>query len=141
MPRVSAERMFRSHFPHATIEKQRYLKGGFYYLVREELGDIAWSGSGDTKARAWSNACERLGITSLKEQSSDQDQAGAGARIIAARIESAGLVVERYHGDLTTYGNGDQARTITVRVPARLIDEQLKIESDPIAIMRDKGLL
>lgn len=69
MARASAERMFRSHFPDATIEPQRKtgLSIGRYYLVRVSADAWDHAGSGDTKPKAWAAACRRHGIAALKE--------------------------------------------------------------------------
>ena len=65
MPRISPERIFKSHYPSAVI--RRHTTNGYktYYLVRKQRDTIMWSGSGDTKAQAWKDACERLGLTAL----------------------------------------------------------------------------
>ncbi len=67
MPRVSAERLFRSHFPNATAERRKRHIGPVYFLVRRQRGEFMWAGRGATKAQAWADACERYGITAIKE--------------------------------------------------------------------------
>ena len=65
MPRISPERIFKSHHPRATIERHSTTGGEVYYLVRKQRDAFMWSGEGDTKAQAWKDACERLGLTAL----------------------------------------------------------------------------
>lgn len=66
MPRISPERIFKSHHPRATIERHSTTGGEVYYLVRKERRAYEPSGDGYTKAQAWKDACERLGLTAIK---------------------------------------------------------------------------
>jgi len=50
--RASPERMFKSHYPKATIERHRVNDGSPYYLVRKSPREFTWAGSGDTKSQA-----------------------------------------------------------------------------------------
>jgi len=61
--KMTAEQIFVSHFPKAKIEHQRGQAGGGYFLVRKRRDEHMWSGCGNTKAQAWRDACERIGLT------------------------------------------------------------------------------
>lgn len=68
MPRVSAEQMFRSHFPDADIDSQkptRISRRQYWVYRRGESHRVI--GLGPTAARAWADACRRAGITAAKE--------------------------------------------------------------------------
>lgn len=65
MARVSAERIFCSHFPKATVERQRNQFRGGYYLVRKASNAYMPCGEGGTKSAAWRDACDRVGLTEL----------------------------------------------------------------------------
>lgn len=69
MSRVSAEHMFKSHFPNAAIERQtraRFSSAPGCYLVRATPDSLTFSGSGTTKPKAWAAACSHCGITAIK---------------------------------------------------------------------------
>ena len=66
--RASAERIFKSHYPKAVIRRHTTTGRKSYYLVRKQRDAFMWSGEGGTKAQAWKDACERMGLTAIKEQ-------------------------------------------------------------------------
>lgn len=63
MARVSAERMFKSHFPKAYA-----VKSGLRFWVFIGPNASNTSGNGFTKPQAWADACDRHGIKAIKEQ-------------------------------------------------------------------------
>lgn len=69
--KIAAKRIVLSHYPKATIERQRGNGYGekHYFLVRKERHEHMWSGCGDTQAQAWADAQDRLKLTGLKESS------------------------------------------------------------------------
>lgn len=50
--------------------------------------------------------------------------------IIRAHVEEAGLAIERVWSDITTYGNGDVSRTVTIRVPRAMLEAQAECERE-----------
>jgi hypothetical protein len=67
VPKISPERIFRSHFPRATIERQkRATATAPYFLVRKDRDAHMWTGCDETPAKAWADACERAGLVALK---------------------------------------------------------------------------
>lgn len=69
MPRVSAERLFKSFFPKARVRRCKPTYEPAYFLVYENGGQPGemYSGCGTTPAQAWTKACEGHNITTLKE--------------------------------------------------------------------------
>jgi hypothetical protein len=70
--RVSAEKVVLSHHPRARLERHRTNGGEVYYLVRiYDAGERKLaarqmpSGEGNTKAQAWRDAQDRLGLICL----------------------------------------------------------------------------
>ncbi len=68
MPRISPERLFKSHFPNATIVRHERF-GVADYLVRKNDGTMqdarVWSGNGATEVQAWASAVAYCGIKAL----------------------------------------------------------------------------
>lgn len=63
----AAERVFRSHYPKARIEGYTGNDRKRYYLVhKDNVRGEFHVGEGDTKPKAWRDACERLNITEAK---------------------------------------------------------------------------
>lgn len=98
--KVSPKRIFRSYHPNATIEKQRRNRNWdpSYFLVRHDAGAWAWTGCGGTPAKAWADACERSGYTTIKEP----DTRTAIERSIDAEAERADVEYDRRVDDKIT---------------------------------------
>jgi YD repeat-containing protein len=67
--KVSPERIFKSHHPRCRVERHKPRFEAAYFLIRrrdEQGWRFMYDGEGATPAKAWKDACERLGLAELK---------------------------------------------------------------------------
>lgn len=61
------ERIVKSHYPFAKLERQKTHGGERVYLIRKDGSRFTFSsGDGDTPAKAWANAAKRLALNAMK---------------------------------------------------------------------------
>jgi hypothetical protein len=60
------EKIFKSRHPSATVEGRTGHDRKRYYLVRTTRSAYMPAGDGNTKARAWKDACEALRLDKAK---------------------------------------------------------------------------
>lgn len=63
------------------------------------------------------------------------------AAIVRARLEEAGIEIVSHLHEPVIMSDGSGRCTIVLRVSAADIAEQERVDADPIAILRDRGLL
>jgi hypothetical protein len=118
--RASAERIFRSHFPKATIERRKNQRSGGYYLVRKERTAFMPVGDGETKAKAWKRACKQCGLGALYDGLCPRGKHGldyAGQQCdLCAKGEAAMTTKPNPVGRPPRAGKSASDRRISIRV-------------------------